>query len=53
LIQKILHTPAYREKAQYFRNVIAKRPGLEVAAQAIEHAFEQAIEKRPLELSRA
>jgi zeaxanthin glucosyltransferase len=53
LIQKILHTPAYREKAQYFRNVIAKRPGLEVAAQAIEHAFEQAIENRPLELSRA
>jgi zeaxanthin glucosyltransferase len=53
LIQKVLHTPAYREKAQYFRNVIAKRPGLDVAAQAIELAFEQAIETRPLELSRS
>jgi zeaxanthin glucosyltransferase len=53
LIQKILHTPAYREKAQYFKDVIAKRPGLDLAADAIERAFEQAIQNRPLELSRA
>jgi zeaxanthin glucosyltransferase len=53
LIQKVLRTPAYREKAQYFRDVIAKRPGLDIAAEAIELAFEQAIENRPLELSRA
>jgi zeaxanthin glucosyltransferase len=53
LIQKVLRTPAYREKAQYFRNIIAKRRGLDVAAEIIERAFEQAIENRPLELSRA
>jgi zeaxanthin glucosyltransferase len=53
LIRKVLHTPAYSEKAQYFRDVIAKRRGLDVAAEAIERAFEQALENRPLELSRA
>ncbi len=53
LIQKVLHTPSYREKAQYFKNLIAKRQGLDVAAKAIESAFEQAIEKRPLELAQA
>ncbi len=53
LVRKVLYTPGYREKAQYFRNVIAKRRGLDVAAEAIEHAFEQAIENRPLELSHA
>jgi len=52
LVRKVLHTPAYREKAQYFRNVIAKRRGLDVAAEAIEHAFELAIENRLLELAR-
>ncbi len=53
LIEKVLYTPAYREKARYFRNVIAKRRGLDVAAEAIERAFEQAIENRTIELSRA
>jgi zeaxanthin glucosyltransferase len=53
LIRKVLHTSTYRERAQYFRDVIAKRRGLDVAAEAIEHAFEQAIENRPLEVSRA
>jgi MGT family glycosyltransferase len=53
LIHKVLRTPAYREKAQYFRDVIAKRSGLDVAAEAIERAFNQAIANRPLELSRA
>jgi zeaxanthin glucosyltransferase len=51
LIQKVLRTPTYREKARYFRDVIAQCPGLDVAAEAIERAFEQAIENRPLELS--
>jgi zeaxanthin glucosyltransferase len=53
LIQKVLHTAAYSEKAQYFSNVIAKRQGLDVAAEAIERAFEQAIGNRLLELSHA
>jgi zeaxanthin glucosyltransferase len=53
LIRKILSTPAYREKAQYFKNVIEKRRGLDVAAETIERAFEQAIENRSSELSRA
>ena len=53
LIQKVLHTLSYRGKAQYFRQVIAKRPGLDVAAEAIERAFEQALASHPLELSRA
>jgi hypothetical protein len=42
-----LQTPAYREKAQYFREVIAKGRGLDVAAEEIESAFERAIKDRP------
>lgn len=53
LITRVLRTSAYREKAQYFRDVIAKRRGLDIAAEAIERAFEQAKESSPLELSRA
>ncbi|MGF7183858.1 glycosyltransferase [Tunturiibacter psychrotolerans] len=53
LIQKVLLYPAYRKKAQYFKNVIAKRRGLDVAAEAIERAFERAIESRPSEITRA
>jgi MGT family glycosyltransferase len=53
LIRKVLRTPAYREKALYFRDVIARCPGLDVAAEAIERAFEQTIENRPLELTSA
>ena len=51
-IQKVLRTPSYLAKARYFSEVIAKRRGLDVAAEAIERAFEQAIRNRPLELSR-
>ncbi|MBB5330419.1 glycosyltransferase [Tunturiibacter gelidoferens] len=51
-IQKVLRTPSYLEKAPYFSEVIAKRRGLDVAPEAIERAFEQAIANRPLELSR-
>ena len=53
LIRKVLDIPTYREKAQYFRNLIAERRGLDVAAEAIERAFEQAIEKRPLDVREA
>jgi MGT family glycosyltransferase len=53
LIQRILNTHSYREKAQYFKNIIAQRRGLDVAAEAIERAFKLAIENRPLEPSRA
>lgn len=53
LIQKVLYTHAYSEKAQYFENVISKCRGLDIAAEAIESAFEQVIENRPLELTRS
>lgn len=52
LIQKIRNTSAYRENALRFKNIIAQRRGLNVAAEAIESAFEQALKKRP-ELVRA
>ena len=52
LIQKVLNTPSYREKAQYFKYIIEKRRGLDVAAEVIEQAFETALANRPLELLR-
>lgn len=39
LIQKVLETPSYREKARYFRKVITQTRGLDVAADALERAF--------------
>jgi MGT family glycosyltransferase len=42
LIRKVLSTPNYRERAQYFKNVIALSNGLDVAAEAIERGFERA-----------
>ena len=51
LIQKVLNTPFYGEKAQYFKNIIAQRRGLDVAADTIERAFQTALASRPLELS--
>jgi zeaxanthin glucosyltransferase len=39
LILKVMKDPAYRDKALYFRDVIAKTHGLDVAADAIEQAF--------------
>jgi zeaxanthin glucosyltransferase len=42
LIRKVLSAPNYREKAQYFKKVIAERNGLDIAAEAIERAFERA-----------
>jgi MGT family glycosyltransferase len=44
LIRKVLDTPDYREKALYFKTVIAERSGLDVAAEAIEHAFKRVSE---------
>jgi zeaxanthin glucosyltransferase len=51
LIEKVLNTHSYREKAQYFKNIIAQRRGLDVAAEAIERAFEAALAHCALELS--
>ena len=53
LIQKVLKTPAYRENAQRFKNIIAKRHGLDVASEAIESAFKKALAGRSVELSHA
>jgi zeaxanthin glucosyltransferase len=39
LIQKVLETPGYREKALYFRKVITQTRGLDIAAEALERAF--------------
>jgi zeaxanthin glucosyltransferase len=40
LIQKVGKEPNYREKARKFQNLIAKRRGLEVAADVIERALD-------------
>jgi MGT family glycosyltransferase len=39
LIEKVLQNPSYRERADYFRKVISKTRGLDVAADVIEQAF--------------
>ena len=39
LIVKVLQGPSYRERADYFRKVISKTRGLDVAADIIEQAF--------------
>jgi len=36
-----MENPVYRDKAHYFRKVIAETDGLDVAADAIESAFEK------------
>jgi zeaxanthin glucosyltransferase len=53
LVQRVLNTHAYREKAHDFKNIIARRRGLDLAAEAIEHAFEAALANDALELSRS
>ena len=40
LIQTVRRKSSYREKARTFQNLIARRPGLEVAADVIEHALQ-------------
>ncbi|MBB6146643.1 MGT family glycosyltransferase [Silvibacterium bohemicum] len=39
LILKVMRDPAYRDKALYFRDVIAKTHGLDIAADVIEQVF--------------
>jgi MGT family glycosyltransferase len=41
LIEKVLHDLSYRERADYFQNVISKTRGLDVAADVIEQAFQK------------
>jgi zeaxanthin glucosyltransferase len=41
LIQQVLTDSGYRDKARYFQKVIAETRGLDVAAEAIERAFER------------
>jgi MGT family glycosyltransferase len=41
LIEKLLHDPSYRERAEYFQKVISKTRGLDVAADIIEQAFQK------------
>ena len=38
-IEKVLHDPSYRVRANYFRRVISKKRGLDVAADIIERAL--------------
>jgi zeaxanthin glucosyltransferase len=52
LVQRIHRTPAYRENAQRFKNIIAQRRGLDVAANILERAFQKALANHPLEFSR-
>jgi UDP:flavonoid glycosyltransferase YjiC (YdhE family) len=39
LIEKVLRDPIYRARADYFRKVISRTRGLDVAADSIEQAF--------------
>ena len=39
LVQRILANRSYRGRARYFRDVIAKTRGLDVAAEIIERSF--------------
>ena len=39
LVEQVLNSPRYREKARWFQDVIAKTRGLDVAAEVIERAF--------------
>ena len=38
-IRKVLENPSYRERARYFKEVIAKGHGLDAAADVIEQTF--------------
>ena len=41
LIEKVLQDPSYRDRADYFRKLIAKTRGLDVAADIIERTFQK------------
>ena len=47
LIEKVLHDPSYRERAEYFQRVISKTRGLDVAADIIEQAFQKCQAEAP------
>jgi len=47
VIQKVLETPSYRDKALYFRKVITQTRGLDIAADALERAFEESRAAHP------
>jgi MGT family glycosyltransferase len=53
LMQRVLNTHSYREKAQCFKKIVGQRRGLVVAAEIIERAFEAALANSALELSRS
>jgi zeaxanthin glucosyltransferase len=39
LIEEVMSSPGYREKARWFQNVIVQTRGLDLAAEVIERAF--------------
>jgi zeaxanthin glucosyltransferase len=41
LIQRVRRNPSYRLRARYFQKMIARSRGLDVAAYAIEQAFQK------------
>jgi len=41
LMQTVLKDPSYRDRARYFQKVIAETHGLDVAADAVERAFQK------------
>jgi UDP:flavonoid glycosyltransferase YjiC (YdhE family) len=41
LIEKVLHHPSYRERAEYFQKVISNTRGLHMAADIVEQAFQK------------
>jgi zeaxanthin glucosyltransferase len=41
LIQQVLTNLSYRDKANYFKDVIAEKHGLDIAADAIDDAFKR------------
>ena len=53
LIEKVLHDPIYRARADYFRKVISKTRGLDVAADVIEQAFHKYQTNKPLSTFRS
>jgi zeaxanthin glucosyltransferase len=41
VIQRVQANPSYRDRARYFRRVIARTHGLDLAADVIEHAVKK------------
>jgi zeaxanthin glucosyltransferase len=40
LIQTVLQNPNYRDRVRHFQKILAQTPGLDVAADIIEQAFQ-------------